>query len=113
MGIVVEYCPDLCLREYGLTNRDAPECLPRELNIGGQHHFLKLGQRNYWLLGEIPLRETKGNGVLSRSLASVRILEAAHFLIAGSVWTKGTYKIIEVYNPEDGRIYFDGLEKIE
>lgn len=113
MGIAVEFNPDLCLRLPGTEGRDFKECLPEEFVVGEVHHFLKKGQRNYWMLGELPLRETKGNCVLSGTLASVKFLEVAHFLKDGEVWTCGRYKIVEVYDPSDGKIHFDGLEKIK
>ena len=113
MGIAVEFCPDLALREFGSEGREAKECFPEKLIVGEVCNFLKKGQRNFWMVGEFPLRETKGNGVLSKPLASVVLLEAAHFLKDGEVWTCGRYKIKEVYDPSDGKIHFDGLEKID
>ncbi|MCF6276638.1 MAG: hypothetical protein L3J07_02190 [Candidatus Magasanikbacteria bacterium] len=71
---------------------------------------MKKGQRNYWLFGEIPLLEIKGNEVLSRPKASIIILEATHFLIDKEVYTKGKYKIIEVF--KDDKIYFEGFERV-
>ena len=113
MGIAVEFVPDLCLRLFGSEGRDFKECLPEELVVGKVHNFLKNGQRNFWMLGEFPLRETRGNGVLSKPLASVKLLEVAHFVKDGEVWTCGRYKIVEVYDPSDGKVHFDGLEKIK
>jgi len=60
MGIQIEFNPDLALREYGTPNRLKNECLPTKLEIEKDYSFLKKGQRNYWLNGEIPLLETKG-----------------------------------------------------
>jgi len=113
MGIAIEFVPDLCLRLFGTDGRDSKECLPKELVFGEVHNFLKKGQRNFWMLGEFPLRETKGNSFLSKPLASVVLLEAAHFVKDGEVWTCGRYKIVEVYDPSDDKVHFDGLEKID
>ena len=112
MGIVAEYCPDLALREFGTEGKSEDECLPEKLDVGKRCGFLKLGQKHYWFFGEIPLRETKGGGVLSRPMASVKIIEATHFLKDGSIWTKGIFEVVEVYDLNDGVIHFDGLEKI-
>jgi len=113
MGIAVEFCPDLALRKFGTEGREVDECLPEFLEVGKVYNFLKKGQRNYWMLGELPLRETKGEGVLSRPLASVEFLEVIHFLKDGDVWTRGTWKVIEVYDLSRDEIHFDGLEKIK
>ncbi len=112
MGIVVEYCPDLALRKFGTEGRGINECLPEKLEVGKRYGFLKLGQKHYWFFGEIPLRETKGGGVLSKTLASVKIIEAMHFLKDGDVWTKGGFEVVEVYDLNDRLVHFDGLEKI-
>jgi hypothetical protein len=116
MGIAVEFCPDLCLRSLEdavRKERKANECLPQVLDEGVTYDFLKEGQRNYWMLGEIPLRLTEGNGVLSRPVASVILSEVTHFLNEGKVWTRGKYTVKEVYGPNDKKIHFDGLEKIK
>jgi len=115
MGIQIEFNPDLALRdisEFDNGNRKEEECIPRNLKKGEIHNFLKKGQRNYWIEGEIPLLETKGNQKLSRPLASITILEAIHFLKNNEVWTRGTYKIIETYDPNDPTIHFEGMNKI-
>jgi len=112
MGIVAEYCPDLALRNFETEGREIEECLPEKLKAGRVYPFLKKGQKHYWLLGEIPLRETKGNGILSRPRASVIIKETTHFLISGEVWTKGLFEVVEVFELNDEKIHFDGLEKI-
>jgi len=99
MGIQVEFNPDLSLRnfsEYKKGNRLKEECIPEKLKAGQEYEFLKNGQRNYWLLGKLPLLETKGNGVLSKPVANIIITEAVHFLRGEQVWTKGIYKIIEI-----------------
>ena len=115
MGIIVEYNPDLALRnyrEYRLGNRKLEECLPETLIAGNAYDFLKLGQRNYWLEGEIPLLETKGEGRLSRPLAGVTILEATHFVKDGKIWTRGRYRVNEVFDISDRIIRFEGMKKI-
>lgn len=113
MGIQVEFNPDLALRAFGTLGREEEECLPEELKSGGVHAFLKKGQRNYWLEGEIPLLETKGNQELSRPLASIVILEATHVLKNNDVWTKGYYEVGEVYVEGDPRIHFEGFNKLK
>lgn len=113
MGIKVEFNPDLALRnisEYGSNRRQAEECIPKKLLAGQIYSFLKCEQRNYWLYGEIPLVETQGNQILSRPKASVIILEATHFIENNEVWTKGKYKVIEVFN--DNQIHFEGLDRV-
>lgn len=109
MGIQVEFNPDLALRsiiEAAAGRRSPAECIPNDLQPGDTHPFLKKGQRCYWLQGEIPLLETKGNQELSRPLASIRILEATHFLEDGEIWTRGRYEVVEVFR--DRKIHFDG-----
>jgi hypothetical protein len=113
MGIAVEFCPDLALRSFGTSGRKVEECLPQPMIKGKVYNFLKEGQRNYWMLGELPLRETKGNSILSRPLASVRFIEVTHFASGEKIWTKGTYEIVEVYDVNDDAVHFDGLEKIK
>jgi len=113
MGIQVEFNPDLALRsisEFKAGNRKIEECIPENLEAGKVYEFLKLGQRNYWLNGELPLLETKGNAELSRPKASITILEATHFNRDGKIWTKGKYKVTEVFM--DDKIYFESYKKI-
>ena len=112
MGISVEFCPDLALRKFGTSERKTGECLPEKLEVGKDYEFLKKGQKNYWMVGEIPLRITGGNGVLSKPVASVIISEATHFLVDGEIWTKGSYNVVETYDLNDTTIHFDGLEKV-
>lgn len=111
MGIQVEFNPDLALRRFGSPNKLEEECLPEKLEAGTIHNFLKKGQRNYWLNGEIPLVETKGNQQLSRPLASIIIIESTHFL-KEEPYTKGIYEIIEVYDINNPQIHFEGMNKI-
>jgi hypothetical protein len=113
MGIITEYNPDLALRdfsEFSSGARKKEECIPERIEVGEIYDFLKRGQRNYYLQGEIPLLETKGGQQLSRPKASIVILEATHFLIEEEVWTKGKYKVVEVFN--DDKIHFDGFAKL-
>ena len=116
MGIKTEYNPDLALRnisEFLAGRRKKEECLPEKLRVQEIYDFLKEGQRHYWLEGEIPLLETKGDQQLSSPLASVLILEATHFLLAGKLYTKGKYQVREVFNPADKKIHFNGFSKIK
>lgn len=113
MGIQAEYNPDLALRnisEFRAGKRKREECIPEKLEAGGVYDFLKRGQRFFWLHGEIPLRETQGNQILSRPKASIIILEATHLLINGEPWTRGKYKVMKVFGEND-KIYFEGFEK--
>ncbi len=113
MGIQIEFCPDLALRdisEFKEGKRKEEECIPEILEEGKTYSFLKKDQRNYWIFGEIPLAQTKGNGILSRPRASVQILEVTHFLIDNEVYSKGKYKVIEVFT--DDKIQFEGLDRV-
>ena len=113
MGIQVEFNPDLALRnisEFKNGNRKKEECMPENLEVGKIYPFLKEGQRNYWFGGELPLIETKGNQNLSRPKASILVLKATHFKENGKVYTKGEYKVIELF--DDDKIHFDGYTKI-
>jgi hypothetical protein len=110
MGIQVEFNPDLALRnmsKYKAGKRKIAECIPKPLQKGQVYNFLKKGQRNYWFDGEIPLVETKGNQNLSRPLASIIILEVTHFKNKKEIFTKGKYKVIEVF--KDDKIHFENL----
>ncbi|MBI2530344.1 MAG: hypothetical protein HYW05_04340 [Candidatus Diapherotrites archaeon] len=114
MGIKTEYNPDLALiniSEFKNGNRKREECIPENLKAGQICEFLKKGQRNYWIEGEIPLLETKGNQLLSKPLASVIILEATHFMLNGEPWTKGKYKIVEAFDPKEPKIHFNGFAR--
>ena len=113
MGIKVEYNPDLALRnisEFQKGNRKIEECIPENLEAGKIYPFLKKEQRLYWIYGEIPLIETKGGEVLSRPKASIIILEATHFLENGEVWTRGKFKVVEVF--KDDKIHFECFDRI-
>jgi hypothetical protein len=113
MGIKVEYNPDLALRniaEFKAGKRKREECIPLPLKKGKVYNFLKKEQRLYWLHGEIPLLETAGDQKLSLPIASIIILEATHILINKEVWTKGRYKIVEIF--KDKQPHFNGFAKI-
>ncbi|KKP32876.1 MAG: hypothetical protein A2312_03095 [Candidatus Staskawiczbacteria bacterium RIFOXYB2_FULL_32_9] len=113
MGIVVEFNPDLALRnisEFMAGKRKKQECIPEPMKIGEVYDFLKEGQRLYYFGGEeLPLLETKGNANLSEPLASIIILEATHYREDGKVFTKGKYKIVKII--AEGEIYFNGINK--
>jgi hypothetical protein len=113
MGIQVEFNPDLCLRAYDTPERRVGECLPEKLIEGNTYNFWKRGQRNYWLEGEIPLRETKGNQQLSKPLASITIMAAKHGIFDDVLWTTGHYRVNEVYNINNPTIHFEGMEKVK
>ncbi|KKP92609.1 MAG: hypothetical protein UR98_C0022G0017 [Parcubacteria group bacterium GW2011_GWA1_36_12] len=116
MGIQVEFNPDLALRnfdEFKNGNRKREECIPQLIKVGKIYPFLKEGQRNYWLEGELPLLETKGNQQLSKPLASIIILDATHLVLDKKPYTKGKYKVVEVFDPKDFKIYFNGFAKIK
>lgn len=114
MGIKIEFNPDLALRnisEYKAGKRKLEECIPEKLETGKVYDFLKQDQRNYWLEGELPLLETKGNQQLSRPLASIKILESTHLLIDNVPYTKGKYQVTEVFN--DDKIHFESYQKTD
>jgi len=113
MGIQIEFNPDLALRKFNTPGRRPEECLPKILEVSRVYDFLKSGQRNYWLEGEIPLLETKGNQQLSRPLASVKIVEAKHFIgDDGLVWTKGKFRVLKVFDPEDSTVHFESYKRV-
>ena len=116
MGIQVEFNPDLALRnwsEHKKGKRHKEECIPEKLEVGATYPFMKMGQRHFKLDGEIPLVETKGNEEITRPLASIVMQEVTHFLNNGSPATRGTYKVIEIYNPKDKDVHFEGFKKIK
>lgn len=116
MGINVEFNPDLALRsisQYHSGARSLDECIPEPLEEGQTYPFLKKGQRCYYLLEPIPLLETQGNQQLSRPLASITILEAIHHLLDGEVWTRGTYLVHSIYDPQDPTIHFEGMQPLD
>jgi hypothetical protein len=122
MGIKVEFNPDLALRdvtEFKNGRRRIEECIPEKLEAGKSYEFLKNGQRffylsdsEFWGNGQIPLCRTNGKEELSRPIASIKILEATHFLEKGEVWTKGKYKVMEVFDESDPKINFEACKRI-
>lgn len=115
MGIQIEFNPDLALRNishYKNGQRQLEECIPEYLEVDRIYYFLKEGQRNYWLEGELPLLQTEGNSKLSRPVASIIILEAIHFRKDNKNYTKGKYQVKEVFNPNNQRVNFEGFNKI-
>lgn len=113
MGIIAEYNPELCLREFNTPEKLSDECLPEKLEPNKIYKFLKKGQRHYWLEGEIALRITNGNKQISKPVASIIILESTHFIKNNELWTKGTYNVIETYNLNDLTIHFETTSKIK
>ena len=91
MGIVVEFNPELALRKAETLGKIKEECIPENLSEGETYYFLKEGQRNYWLNGEIALCETKGDGIVSKPLGYIKIIEETHFMNKDKVFTKGKY----------------------
>ena len=120
MGIQAEFNPDLALRAFGTPGREKEECLPEKLEAGEVYSFLKRGMRLFWLTnsedwsgGQLPLVKTEGDEKLSRPIASIKMLEVTHFLINEEVWTKGKYKLIEVFDLNDGKIQFESYKRIK
>jgi hypothetical protein len=123
MGIKVELDPDLALRnyeEFENGNRKIEECIPKVLEAGKSYNFLKKGFRVYWLSddsewskGEMPLCITTGDEKLSKPIASIKMIEETHFLLNGEPYTKGIYKVIEVFNPDDPTIKFESYKRIK
>ena len=112
MGILVEYNPDLALRDishFHEWKRKIEECIPEKLEIWKTYNFLQLWQRNYYLCDNepVPLIKTEWNTILSRPFASIKILEATHFNLNWEIWTKWIYKIIEIYDINDSTIHFE------
>lgn len=61
----------------------------------------------------IPLRETKGNEVLSMPLASIKIISYCCQLDAEKkAFTQGTYRVEKVFDVNDDTIHFEGFERI-
>ena len=123
MGIQIEFNPDLALRdyeEYQNGNRKKEECIPEKLVAGKEYAFLKKDLRVYflsdseeWNKGEIPLFITKGNEKLSRPIASIKIIEVTHFLLDEKTYTKGIYKVIELFDKDDKKINFESYKRIK
>ncbi len=94
MGIELEFETELALRPYGTGEINTNEFLPKLLKKKGVHKFLKPEQRNYWLKGEMPLKEIGEEQQLSGPLASIIIIESTHFLHHGEVYMS---KMLFVY----------------
>jgi len=110
----VEFNPDLALRniaEFKSGNRKIEECIPDNLEAGNVYHFLKREQRLYFMEGEVTLLETTGNQNLSETKANVIILEVTHFVDNGVIFTKGKYKVVEVFH--DDKTHIGDFAKIE
>ena len=113
MGIKVEFNPELALRniqEFKNGNRQLEECIPEQLEVGQNYPFLKSDQRLYWLLGPIPLIETRGGEDLSRPKAVITIIEETLFVIDDQTYTKGFYRVEKVIN--DDAIHFEGFDPV-
>ena len=118
MWIQVEFNPDLALRNISYfknSERKLEECIPEKLEIWNVYNFLKKWQRNYYLLDDtpVPLIETQWNSILSRPLASIKIMEATHFNLNWEVWTKWKYKAENIYDINDSKIYFEWFNLIK
>jgi hypothetical protein len=113
MGIKVEFNPDLALRAFNTVGKSAEQCLPIKLEKDKTYPFLKEGLRNYWLDDEIPLLETKGNEILSRPLASIIISESTHFKKDNKFFTKGFFKVVEVFDPASNKINFESYRRVK
>jgi len=116
MGIQIEFNPDLALRDYSefeKGNKKEEECIPKDLEKDKTYNFLKKDHRSYWLMGELALLETKGEGNLSRPIASIKILEATHFLIEDTPYTKGLYKIIDIFDINNPKINFEWMKRVK
>ncbi|HAT74180.1 MAG: hypothetical protein US30_C0019G0005 [Candidatus Moranbacteria bacterium GW2011_GWF2_36_839] len=122
MGIKVEFNPDLALRdisEFKNGNRKIEEFIPENLEVGKVYEFLKSGQRlfylsdsEFWGNGQIPLCRTNGKEELSRPIASIKILEVTHFLEQGEIWTKGKYRVVEIFDENNPKINFEACKRI-
>jgi hypothetical protein len=101
MGIAVEFNPDLALRdiaEFKMGKRKIEECIPENLAVGKVYDFLKKEQRIYYMKGEISLiQTTMEGGNFSKPLATIKMLEATHFVEKGEVFTRGKYEVLEVF----------------
>ncbi|MDP1883824.1 MAG: hypothetical protein Q8L10_00480 [Candidatus Moranbacteria bacterium] len=104
MGIKVEFNPDLALRdiaEFKKGKRKIEECVPEKLKAGKIHNFLKKEQRVYWFYGAVSLiKTTTKGGSFSQPVADVEFVEVTHFMQDGEVWTKGKYRVLEVFAEE-------------
>jgi hypothetical protein len=75
--------------------------VPEKLKVGKVYNFLKREQRIYWFYGEVSLiKTTTKGGSFSQPVANVEFVEVTHFMQGGEVWTKGKYKVLEVFAEE-------------
>ncbi|MBI4433511.1 hypothetical protein HY632_01955 [Candidatus Uhrbacteria bacterium] len=112
MGASIEFNASLALRvmaEYHAGRRRKEECVPEVLAVGEVHTFWKSGHRIYRLDLETPLRQTTGNCNVTRPLASVLLLEVTHVLVEGEPVTRGSYRIVERFDPNDPTVHFEGI----
>ena len=72
-----------------------------------------MSDNEFYGKGQLPLIKTAGHENLSRPLASIKILEATHFLENGKVYTKGKYQVIKVFDETDQKIHFEAYKIIE
>ncbi|MBI2482645.1 hypothetical protein HYV74_00525 [Candidatus Uhrbacteria bacterium] len=100
------------IAEYHAGRRKLAECVPETLAVGAVHEFWKSGHRIYRLDLETPLRKTTGNCNVTRPFASVRILEVTHVLVDGAPVTRGRYCLLEVFDPQDPTVHFEGVLRV-
>lgn len=118
MWIQVEFNPDLALRDisfYYSWERKIEECIPENLEEWEIYDFLKSWQRNYYLLQDepVPLLQTQWNQKLSRPIAAIQILQATHFYENGQIYTKWQYRVLQVFEINDQKIYFEWYQFIK
>jgi len=122
MGIQIEFSPELALRdisEFKKGKRKREECIPEKMQKGKVYNFLKNGQRVYWLNdekfwsgGEMPLVKTDGTGKVSRPVASIKMLEVTHSIVKGKIFTKGKYKVKDIFDLNNPKINFESCKRI-
>ena len=56
-------------------------------------------------------KSTAASWGYSRPKASIKITEVTHFFNQGKIWSKGKYKVIEIFT--DDRIHFEGYWRVE
>lgn len=109
MSIKLEVSSDLALRNYSKIKEEGrlpEECIPENIKEGEIYGFLKRGQRDFWMDGEVALVETKGGEILSEPKASIIFLEITHFRKGNETWTKGKYKVVKAI--KNNEVYFSG-----
>ena len=123
MSIAAEFSPELALRdikEFKTKRRRREECVPENLKRNKIYKFLKTGQRIYWFnnekfwgYGQMPLVKTDGTGKTSHPVASIKMIEATHFITKGKIYTKGKYKVIAIFNKNDKKIHFNSCRRVK